>query len=120
MMTYEDRGLPTVITLKQEKLAGIESDKLTSFPWDLGVHLVSKMFYIMLTQVAPKSHAFHLGLVWSGPVGTFPMERDIFSLLIIMIGHGDAWEGTTSTDMSLQMHLLDSRSKCHRYFNLMI
>jgi hypothetical protein len=74
----------------------------------------------MLTQVVPESHTLHLGLVWSGPAGTCPMERDIFSLLIIMIGHGDGWAGTTSTEMFLQMQLLDNRSKCHRYFSLRI
>jgi hypothetical protein len=49
------------------------SDKLPSFPWDPGVHLVSKMFHYMLTQVALESHTLHLGLVWSGSVGTCPM-----------------------------------------------
>jgi hypothetical protein len=48
------------------------------------------------------------------------MERDNFSLLIIMIGHGDGWAGTTSTEMFLQMQLLDNRSKCHRYYSLRI
>jgi hypothetical protein len=86
-----------VISPTQEQLAETGSDKLPSFPWDPGVHFVSRMFYVMLTQVAPESHTLHLGLVWSEPAGTCPMERDIFSLLIIMIGHGDGWAGTTST-----------------------
>jgi len=37
-----------------------------------------------------------------------------------MIGHGDGWAGTTSTKMFIQMQLLDSRSKCHKYFSLRI
>jgi hypothetical protein len=97
----EHRGLLTVINLTQEHLEELGSDKLPSFPLDLRVHLVSKLFHYMMTQVAPESHTLHLRLVWSGPAGTCPMERDIFSLLIIMIEHGDGWAGTTSTDMFL-------------------
>jgi hypothetical protein len=43
--THEDehRGLPTVISLTQEQLAGIGSDKLPSLRWDLGVHLVGRL-----------------------------------------------------------------------------
>ena len=52
--------------------------------------------------------------------GIFLMERSSFSLLIIMIGLGDGWAGTTSTEMFIQMQLLDNRSKCHRCFNLRI
>ena len=48
------------------------------------------------------------------------MEQGRFSLLIIMVGHGDGWIGTTSTKIFLQMQLIDSRSKCHRYFSLRI
>jgi hypothetical protein len=48
------------------------------------------------------------------------MERGKFSLLIIMIGHGDGWEGTPSTEMFSQMHFLDNRSNGHRYFILRI
>jgi hypothetical protein len=118
--TNEHRGLPTVINLTQEQLAETGSDKLPSFPWDPGVHFVRRIFFIMLTQVAPKRHTLHLGLVWSGPVGTCPVEQDIFSLLIIMIGHGGGWEGTTSIKILLQMQLLDSKSKYHKYFILMI
>jgi hypothetical protein len=116
----EHRGFLTVICLTQEQLEEIGSDKLPSFPWDPGVHLANRMFYYRVTQVVPESHTLHLRLVWSGPAGTCPMERDIFSLLIIMIKHGDGWAGTTSTKMFLQMQLLDNRSKCHRYFNLRI
>ena len=72
--TDEHRGLPTVISPTQEKLVEIVSDKLPSFPWDLRVHLANRMFHYMMTQVAPKSHTLHLGLVWSGPTGTCPMR----------------------------------------------
>jgi hypothetical protein len=93
----EHGGLPTVISMTQEKLARIGSDKLPRLPWDPGVHFVSRMFHCMMTQVAPESHILHLGLVWSGPKGTCPIERGSCSLLIIMIGHGDGWACTTST-----------------------
>jgi hypothetical protein len=49
VMTDEHIGLPTVISPTQEQLAETGSDKLPSFPWDLGVHLVSKMFHYMMT-----------------------------------------------------------------------
>jgi hypothetical protein len=62
-MTDEHRGILTVIRLAQEQLAEIGSDKLPSFPWDPRVHLVSRMFHYMMTQVAPKSHTLHLGLL---------------------------------------------------------
>jgi hypothetical protein len=78
------------------------------------------MFYVMMTQVAPESHILHLGLVWSGPAGTCPMERGSFSLLIIMIGHGDGLTGTTPTEIFLHMQFLDNRSNFHRYLNLRI
>jgi hypothetical protein len=41
----EHRELLTVISLTQEKLEEIGSDKLPSLPWDPGVHLASRMFY---------------------------------------------------------------------------
>jgi hypothetical protein len=94
----EHMGLLTVISLTQEQLDGIGSDKLSSLPWDPGVCFVSRMF--MLTQVAPESNTLHRGLVWRGPAGTCPMGRDLFSHLIIMIGHGDFWTGTFSTEVS--------------------
>jgi hypothetical protein len=40
----EHRGLLTVISLTQEQLDEIGSDKLPSFPWDPGVHWVSGCF----------------------------------------------------------------------------
>jgi hypothetical protein len=43
----EHKGLLIVISLTQEQLEGIGSDKLPSFPWDPVVRFVSWM--IMLT-----------------------------------------------------------------------
>jgi hypothetical protein len=65
--SHEDEhgGLPTVINMTQEQLAGIGSDKLPSLPWDPGVHLVSRLFHLMMTQVAPKSHILYFGSVLS-------------------------------------------------------
>jgi hypothetical protein len=60
----EHIGLLAVISLTQEQLEEIGSDKLPSFPWDPGVRFVSTMF--MLTQVAPESHTLHLGWVGVG------------------------------------------------------
>jgi hypothetical protein len=115
VIAYEHRGLLTVISLTEEQFEEIGSDKLPSLPWDLGVRFVSRMF--MLTQVAPESHTLHLSLVWSGPAGTCPMGRDLFSRLILMIGHGDVWTGTSSTEVSSLIQFLDNRSNGHRYFS---
>ena len=41
----EHIGILTLISLTQEQLEEIGSDKLPSFPWYLGVHLASRMFY---------------------------------------------------------------------------
>jgi hypothetical protein len=103
--SHEDEhgGLQTVISMTHEQLAGIGSDKIPSLPWDPGVHFVSRLFHFMMTQVVPESHILHFGLVLSGLAGACPMEQDNFSLLIIMIEHGDGWEGTTSTKILLQM-----------------
>jgi hypothetical protein len=120
VMTDERSGLPRVISPAQEQLAKIGSDKLPNFPWDLGVHLVSRMFHYMTTQVAPESHTLHLGLVWSGPAGTCPMGRDLFFLLIILIGHGDVWISTSSTEVSMSIQFPGSRFGGHRYFILRI
>jgi hypothetical protein len=109
-----------VISLTQESLEENGSEKLPSLPWDLGVHLVSRMFHYVMTQVVPESHIHHHGLVWSGSARICPMEQGIFSLSIIMIGHGVGWIGTTSTEMCLQMQFLDNRSNCHRHFSLRI
>jgi hypothetical protein len=68
-------------------------------------------------RMSRPSHTLHLGLVWSGPVGTFPMGRDLSSLLIIMTGHGDVWTGTSSTEVSLLIQFLDNGSNGHRYFS---
>jgi hypothetical protein len=117
-ITDEHIGLLTVISLTQEQLEEIGSDKLPSLPWDLAVRFVSTMF--MLTQVVPESLTLHLGLFWSGSAGTCPMGRDLFFHLIIMIGHGDVWIGTSSTEMPIQIQFLDSRSGGHRYVSLRI
>jgi hypothetical protein len=109
-----------VINMTQEQLVGIGSDQLPSLPWDPGIHFVSRLFHFMMTQVAPESHILHFGLVLSGLARTCLMERDSFSLLIIMIEHGDGWAGTTSTEILLRIQFLDSRSSCHRYSNLRI
>jgi hypothetical protein len=111
----EHRGPLTVISLTQDQLDEIGSDKLPSLAWDPVVHFVSTMF--MLTQVAPESHTLHLGLVWSGSTGTCPMGRDLSFRLIIMIGHGDVWTGTSSTEVSSLIQFMDNRSNGHRYFN---
>jgi hypothetical protein len=112
----EHRGLLTVISLTQEQLEETGSHKLPTLPWDPGVHLASRMFDYMVTQVAPESHTLHLGLVWSGSAGTCPMGRDLFFRLIIMIEHGDVWTGTSSTEVSSLIQFLDNRSNGHRYF----
>jgi hypothetical protein len=85
----EHGRLPTVISMTQEQLVEIGSDKLPSLPWDPGVHFVSWLFHLMMTQVAPKSHILHFGLVLSGLAGACPMKRGSFSLLILMIEHRD-------------------------------
>jgi hypothetical protein len=103
VMIDECSGILTVIIPTQEQLA-----------------LVSRMFHYITTQVAPKSHTLHLGLVWSGLAGTCFMGRDLFFLLIIMIGHGDVWTGTSSTEVSMLIQFLGSRFGGHRYFILRI
>jgi hypothetical protein len=117
MRRIEDEhiGILTVISLTQEKLEEIGSDKLPSFPWDPRVCFVSTMF--MLTQVAPESHTLHLGLVWSGSAGTCLMGRDLFFRLAIMIGHGEVWIGTSYTEIPIQIQFLDNRSNGHRCFS---
>jgi hypothetical protein len=116
-MTDQRNGLLTVISIAQEQLVETGSDKLPSFPWDPGVHLVSSMFYYMTTQATPESHTLHLGLVSREPAGTCPMVQDLSSLMIIMIGHGYVWMGTSSIEMSLLIQFLDNRSNSHRYFS---
>jgi hypothetical protein len=113
----EHRGILTVISLTQEQFEKVGSDKLPTLPWDPGVHLASRISDFMLTRVAPESHTLHLGLVWSGSAGTCPMRRDLFFHLIIRIGHGDVWTGTSSTKVSSLIQFLDNRSNGHRYFS---
>jgi hypothetical protein len=74
----------------------------------------------MMNQVAPESHILHFGFVLSGIAGTCPMEQDSFSLLITMIKHGDSWVDTISTEVLLQMQLMDTRSSRHRYSSLRV
>ena len=116
--SHEDEhgGLLVMISLTQEQPTKTRSDKLPSFPWDLGVHLVSKMFHYMTTQVAPESHTLHLGLFLREPAGTCPVGQELSSLMIIMIGNGYVWMGTSSIEMSLLIQFLDNRSNSHRYF----
>jgi hypothetical protein len=125
VMTDERCGLPTMISLAQDQLVETGSDKLPSSPWDPGVHFVSRMFHYMTTEVAPESHTLHLGLIWREPVGTCPVGRDLgtcpvgrdlSSLVIIIIGHGYIWMGTSSIEMSLLIQFLDNKSNSHRYF----
>jgi hypothetical protein len=70
-------------------------------------------------QTFPTNRAI-TGLVLSGLAGACPRERDNFSLLILMIKHGDGWENTTSSEVLLPMQLLDNRSSFHRYSSLRI
>jgi hypothetical protein len=109
-----------MINMTHEQLAEIGSDKLPSLPWDLRVHFVSRMFHYMMTLgCAREPHTPPwVGLEWACRDLSYGARQ--FSLLIIMIGHGDGGEGTTSTEMFLQMQFLDSRSNCHRYFSLRI
>jgi hypothetical protein len=67
-------GLPTMISMTQEQLVGIGSDKIPSLPWDPGVHFVGRLFHLLMTQVVPKSHILHCGLVLSGLAGACPRE----------------------------------------------
>jgi hypothetical protein len=53
---------------------GIGSDELPRVPWDPGVHLVSRLFHLMMAQVAPESHIIHSGFILRGLVGDCPME----------------------------------------------
>ena len=59
---------------------GIGSDELPIFPWDLGVHLVSRLFHLMMAQVALERNILHSLMVLRGLAGDFPLEQDNFSL----------------------------------------
>jgi hypothetical protein len=109
-----------VISLTQDQLEEVGSDKLPTLPWDRGVHLASRISNYMMIKVVPESLTLHLGLGWSGSVVTCPMGRDLSFYLIIMIGHGDVWIGTSSIGIHLQIQFLDSRSCGHRWFRLRI
>jgi hypothetical protein len=99
---------------------GIGSDELPIFPWDLGVHLVSRLFHLMMVRVVPESNILHSWIVLRGLAGTYSMCRDKFSLLILMIEYGDGWADVGSTEIPLQVHLLDRRPNYHRYFSIRI
>jgi hypothetical protein len=116
----EHEGLSTLISMTHEQLVGIGSDKLPSFPWDPGVHLVSRLFHLMMAQVAPKSNILHSWMVLRGLAGTCSMWRDMFSLLILMIEYGGGWEDDDSTEIPLQVQLLDNKPNFHRYFSMRI
>jgi hypothetical protein len=120
--SHEDEhgGLPTVIRMTHEQLVGIGSDEIAIFPWDLGVHLVSRFFHLMMAQVVPESNILHSWMVLRGLAGDCPMEQDNFSLLILMMDYGDGWEDFASTEVLLQMQLLDSKTIFHRYFSMRI
>ena len=72
---------------------------------------------LTLTQVSLESHTLHLGLVGSGSASTCPMGKDPSFHGIIMIGHGDVWIGTSSTEVSSMIQFMDNRSNGHRYFS---
>jgi len=48
------------------------------------------------------------------------MGKYLSSLVIIMIGHGNVWIGTSSTLVSMPIQFLGSRFNGHRYFILRI
>jgi hypothetical protein len=102
----EHGGFSTIISMTQEQLVGIGSDKLPSLPWDPGVHLVSRLCHLMMDQVEPESHILHSGLVLRGLAGACSMERDNFSFLILMIEYEDGWADITSIEVLLPMQLL--------------
>jgi hypothetical protein len=95
---------------------GIGSEELPSFPWDPGVHLVSRLFHLMMAQVASESNILHSWMVLRGLAGACPMRRDRFSLLICMIEYGDGWAYVVSTEIPLQVQLLDSKVQFSQIF----
>jgi hypothetical protein len=113
----EHRGLLTVISLTQEQLEEIESDKLPTLPWDPGVHLASRRSDYMVTQVSPESHTLHQGSVWRGSARICPTERGILSLLVITPRRGYVWIGTSTIEVSSLIQFIDNRSNGHRYFS---
>ena len=116
----EDGGLLTVISMTHEQLVVIGSDELPMLPWDMGVHLVSGLFHLMMAQVAPERNILHSWMVLRGLAGTCSMWRDKFSLLILMIEYGGGWTDVDSIEIPLQVQLLDSRPSFHRYFSMRI
>jgi hypothetical protein len=110
----------TVISMTHEQLVRIGSDELPIFPWVPGVHLVSGLFHLMMAQVAPESNILHSWMVLRGLAGTCSMWRDKFSLLILMIEYGGGWADDDSTEIPVQVQLLDRRLSFHRYFSMRI
>ena len=74
--SHEDEhgGISTVISMTHEQLMRIGSYELPIFPWDLGVHLVSRLFHLMTAQVAPKSNILHSWMVLRGFTGACLMR----------------------------------------------
>ena len=106
--------------MTHEQLVRIGSDELPIFPWDPGVHLVSGLFHLMMAQVAPENNILHSWMVLIGLAGACSMWRDRFSLLILMIEYGGGWADDDSTEIPLQVQLLDTMPNYHRYFSMRI
>jgi hypothetical protein len=70
----EHGGIPTVTRMTHEKLVAIGSDEIPSFPWDPRAHLVSRLFHLMMAQVAPYSNILHSWMVSRGLAGACPMR----------------------------------------------
>ena len=73
--SHEDEhgGLLITINMTHEQLVRIGSDELPIFPWDLGVHLVSRLFHLMMVQVVLESNILHSWIVLRGLAGTCSM-----------------------------------------------
>jgi hypothetical protein len=69
----------------------------------------------MMAQVVPERNILYFWMVLRGLSGACPMRRDRFSLLICTIVYGDGWADVVSTEIPLQVQLLDSKSNFHRY-----
>jgi hypothetical protein len=113
-------GISTIISRAHQQLVGIGSDELPIFPWDPGVHLVSRLFHLMMVWVVPESNTLQSWIVLRGLAGTCSMWRDRFSLLILMIEYGDGWEDVGSIEIPLEVQLLVSRTNYHKYFSMRI
>jgi hypothetical protein len=74
----------------------------------------------MMAQVVPESNMLHSWMVLRGLLGTCSMWQDRFSLLILMIEYGGGWEYVDSTEIPIQVQLLDNKPSFHRYFSMWI